>query len=162
MRVLGHTHRCERTAAQTQPTRNAACAVCPIHVRSGREPAPTRCPASQRKGVPQERREPAVKYHYLHRRFTHRVVSGTEATVADGPSGPRARPPITCLRVQSRCEISLGDPGGRDTPNRKPRDTDQSGSLAGAARLLQDNAGVLKHRSDGTEILQGGAGQRRC
>jgi len=46
--------------------------------------------------------------------------------------------------------------------NQKPQDTDQLGSLAGAARLLQCNAGVLKHRSGGTEISRGGAGPRRC
>ena len=59
---------------------------------------------------------------------------------------PRLRP-VATLDVQS---------------NQKPRDIDQLGSLAGAARLLQDNAGVLKHCSDGTEISQGGEGQRCC
>ena len=46
--------------------------------------------------------------------------------------------------------------------NQKPQDIDQLGSLAGAARLLQDNAGVLKQCSDGTEISHGGEGQRCC
>ncbi len=46
--------------------------------------------------------------------------------------------------------------------NQKPRDIDQLGSLAGAARLLHHNAGVLKQCSDGTEISRGGAGHRCC
>lgn len=54
--------------------------------------------------------------------------------------------------------------GGSSYPTQSsvPRDNDQLGSLAGAARLLQDNAGVLKHCSDGTELSHGGAGQRCC
>ena len=46
--------------------------------------------------------------------------------------------------------------------NQKSQDIDQLGSLAGAARLLQHNASVLKHCSDGTEISPGGEGQRCC
>jgi len=44
----------------------------------------------------------------------------------------------------------------------KPQDLHQMGSLAGAARLLQNNAGVLKQGSDGTEIPHRGSGQRSC
>ena len=46
--------------------------------------------------------------------------------------------------------------------HQEAQDPDQLGSLAGAARLLHHNAGVLKHCSDGTEIPQGGEGQRCC
>ena len=46
--------------------------------------------------------------------------------------------------------------------NQKPQDIDQLGSLAGAARLLHHNAGVLKQCSDGTETSQRGEGQRCC
>jgi len=45
---------------------------------------------------------------------------------------------------------------------KKPRETDQLGSLAGAARPLHHNAGVLKQCSGGTEISHGGEGQRCC
>ena len=60
-----------------------------------------------------------------------------------------------------------GHSAARVTPepqsdHQRPRDIDQLGSLAGAARLLQDNAGVPKQCSDGTEISQGGEGQRCC
>ena len=95
-------------------------------------------------------------------------------TAAIGHRPPRpvrgGRGPIP-LRVPSAWPRS--PPGGRGPrathgalnapPHRPaPRNTDQLGSLAGAARLLQDNAGVLKHCSDGREILHGGAGQRCC
>ena len=44
----------------------------------------------------------------------------------------------------------------------QPRVTGQMGSLAGAAHLLQDNAGVPKHCSGGTKTPQRGAGHRHC
>ena len=46
--------------------------------------------------------------------------------------------------------------------DQKSQNIDQLGSLAGAARLLQHNEGVLKHCSGRTEISQGGEGQRCC
>ena len=60
-----------------------------------------------------------------------------------------------------RCGVTLGIPSG-NAEKLEPQDIDQMGSLAGAARLLHHNAGVLKHCSDGTEISRRGAGQRCC
>ena len=72
------------------------------------------------------------------------VPHGLTASCAkhsSGPSGPCA--------TQVLCSPQL-------------RDTAQMGSLAGAAHLLQDNAGVPKHCSGGTETPHRGAGQRHC
>jgi hypothetical protein len=70
--------------------------------------------------------------------------------------------PVSCQSVQGSPAHDVHHPMEDLHSNQKPRDTDQLGSLAGAARLSQDNAGVLKQCSDGTEISRGGAGHRPC
>jgi len=76
-----------------------------------------------------------------------------------GLGNPPARVPWPHRFVrQARSQAATARPWFPSTP----RDTAQTGSLAGAARLLQDNAGVLKHHSGRTEISRGGAGQRCC
>ena len=59
-----------------------------------------------------------VKYHYLQRYFTYSM------------RWRRGSAPASGLKARSRA-----DPGGRHC---------QVGSLAGAAHLLKDNAGVLR------------------
>jgi len=73
-----------------------------------------------------------MKHHYFHRRCTHRMT------------GERRRPLRGCRRFARRCfSVSranrLRDPSFRDKS--------QVGSLAGAAYLLKNNAGVLKASS---------------
>ena len=133
---------------------------CQTHQESQRaEPNPIGKRPGQRHRVP--RCKPAVKYHYLHRRFTHRVAWER------WPFGHRLLPRggvVALPRFVRKARVPLagsGDPGSPPS-NQKPRDIDQLGSLAGAARLLHHNAGVLKHCSDGTELSRRGEGQRCC
>ena len=104
--------------------------------------------------------EPAVKYHYLHRRFTHRVIWERWPCLDIGAHSWVAVANPRFVRYVSG--LGPHNPGSPQSNNQKPRDIDQMGSLAGAARLLQHNAGVLKHCSDGTELSQRGEGQRCC
>jgi len=77
---------------------------------------------------------PKMKYHYSDRCFTHRIEWGR-------------RPPV--LPVHRRASARRGLTVSRDKrPDLIPRDpwlrdNGQMGSLAGAAYLLNDNAGVL-------------------
>jgi len=73
-----------------------------------------------------------VNYHYSHRRFTYRVMGERQPPASSG-SGP----PWVCgfsVSINKR-RIRERDPSSRDTG--------QVGSLAGAAYLLNNNAGVL-------------------
>ena len=74
-----------------------------------------------------------VKYHYLQRYFTYSIT------------WKRASALLLDLRQPSWC----ADPGGRHC---------QVGSLAGAAHLLKDNAGVLRgtHREQKSRVEQKG------
>ena len=74
-----------------------------------------------------------MKYHYPGRDFTHRVIWGRQApTLWVGLWVPSGSPAFSVLRDKRN---SLRDP--------LMRDKSQMGSLAGAAYLLNDNAGVL-------------------
>ena len=94
-------------------------------------------------------RKLAMKYHYLHSRFTNRMIRVRQPLAPLG-ARPRGTSLASCLTA---------------SPLRVPttvRDTAQMGSLAGAAHLVQDNASVPKHCSGGTETPHRGAGQRHC
>jgi len=75
-----------------------------------------------------------MKYHYSGRDFTHRVKWGRQAPAFTGRVCGFLRVPIA-LSVLRNKRKSLRDP--------LLRDKGQMGSLAGAAYLLNDNAGVL-------------------
>ena len=76
-----------------------------------------------------------MKYHYSHRRFTYRMVGERRAA----PSGGLGTSRPVLLPFQATSPIR-GDPSFRDIS--------QVGSLAGAAYLLNHNAGVLKASSE--------------
>jgi len=76
-----------------------------------------------------------MKYHYSGRDFTHRVKWGRQTLALTGRArrDPSGEPSVlSVLRNKRRllCDPLLRDKG-------------QMGSLAGAAYLLNDNAGVL-------------------
>ena len=75
-----------------------------------------------------------MKYHYSGRDFTHRMKWGRQAPALTGREmgSLRGSQALSVLRNKRR---SLRDP--------LLRDKGQMGSLAGAAYLLNDNAGVL-------------------
>ena len=77
---------------------------------------------------------PTVKYHYSDSCFAHRMKWGRQSP----------GPPVQGLPREIR-DFS-GSRGKRGSP-RDPelRDIGQMGSLAGAAYLLNSNAGVLRH-----------------
>ncbi len=84
-----------------------------------------------------------VKYHYSGRRFTHRIMWGRRSLT---PVGYSSFGGLT-LPFREISAVLLHDP--------LLRDNGQTGSLAGAAFLLNDNAGVLKPDSVRTEISRG-------
>jgi len=77
-----------------------------------------------------------VKYHYSHRRFTYRMVGERRAALFRAFRDLASR----ASSVSSDKPPLGGDPSFRDIS--------QVGSLAGAAYLLNHNAGVLKASSE--------------
>jgi hypothetical protein len=75
-----------------------------------------------------------MKYHYSGRDFTHRMKWERQTPTFTGRACGSPRCPIV-LSVLRNKRKSLRDP--------LLRDKGQMGSLAGAAYLLNDNAGVL-------------------
>ena len=72
-----------------------------------------------------------MKYHCLHRRFTYGMMGGRQAPVS---------PVRVSFGLMSYSDSSNKRPSGRDPSF---PDKGQVGSLAGAAYLLNNNAGVL-------------------
>ena len=79
-----------------------------------------------------------MKYHYSGRCFAHRV-SRRRQPAGNGLDGHRRRKPTGAIMAYPISDVS---PARGDVWT---RDIGQMGSLAGAAYLLQSNAGVLRH-----------------
>jgi len=74
--------------------------------------------------------EPTVKYHYLHRRFTHRVVRDRRPDPASAP--PFGGHGLTPIRARSGCLLSprRGDPGAsRPVENPQSKEASRNRSV---------------------------------